>query len=252
VIRMELRPSWYKLALLPVVVVLSEFGVYLYLANTPVHSLIQRTIEGDLLSSDAIITALIRHMELVGIAFALCLAIGLPLAVLLFRSGRVLRVVVLALAVLGQAVPSIAVLALASVYIGLGIQPTVLALVVYGLLPLLRNTIVGLEAVDPGAVDAARGMGMSELQVLLRVQVPLASPVIMAGVRTTLVLIVGTATLGNFIGGGGLGDLISEGINAQPSIGPRIVIAGAAIAAGVALLCDWLASLATRVVIPRI
>jgi osmoprotectant transport system permease protein len=188
----------------------------------------------------------------VSIAFVLCLIIGLPLAVLLFRSGRLLRIPVLGLAVLGQAVPSIAVLVLVSAYLGLGLRPTVIALVIYGMLPLLRNTIVGLDAIDPDVVDAARGMGMSESQILLKVQLPLASPVIMAGVRTALVLIVGTATLGNFVGAGGLGDLISEGFSASPLIGPRIVLAGAAAAAGLALIADWVAGLATRAIVPRI
>jgi osmoprotectant transport system permease protein len=115
----------------------------------------------------------------------------------------------------------------------------------------LRNTIVGLEGVEPAAVEAARGMGMTGLQILLRVQIPLASPVIMAGLRTSLVLVVGTATLGTFVGGGGLGDIISEGIGASPSIGPRIVLAGAAMAAGLALLSDWLMSIVARAVVPR-
>lgn len=248
---METRPPRVKLLLLPLLVVALELGIYLYITRTHVESAIQQAIEDDLLSRDALRSALVRHLELVGVSFAISLAIGLPLAVALFRSGRLVRAPVLALAGLGQSVPSIAVLAFASVYVGLGITPSVLALVAYALLPLLRNTLVGLEGVDPAVVDAARGMGMAEWEILLRVQLPLAAPVILAGVRTALVLVVGTATLGNFIGGGGLGDIISEGIGASPSIGPRIVLAGAAIAAGLALLLDWAATLVSRVLTPR-
>jgi ABC-type proline/glycine betaine transport system permease subunit len=249
--RMEIGPARIKLLLLPVLVLALELGVYLYVSSSQVDSRIQQSVEDILLSRSALQSALLRHVELMSIAFLITAAVGLPLAIVLFRSGRLVRVPVLALASLGQAIPSIALLVLASTYIGLGIKPTVFALVIFALLPLLRNTIVGLEGVDPAAVEAARGMGMTDLQILRRVQIPLAAPVIMAGLRTSLVLIVGTATLGNFIGGGGLGDIIAEGIGASPMIGPRIVLAGAAMAAGLALFADWLMSLLTRVVVPR-
>lgn len=249
--RMDAAPQRIRLVALPLVILAFELGVYLYISNTHVESRVQQAIEAALLSHAALQTALLRHVELCAVAFAITLAAGLPLSIALFYSPRLVRVPVLAIASLGQAIPSIAVLVLASTFIGLGIVPTVLALVLYALLPLLRNTLVGLEGVDPAVVDAARGVGMTALQCLCRVQLPLASPVIMAGLRTSLVLIVGTATLGNFIGGGGLGDIIAEGIGASPSIGPRIVLAGAAMAAGLALLADWLMSLLTRVVVPR-
>jgi osmoprotectant transport system permease protein len=215
-----------------------------------VGSPIRQAIEHNLLRSDELTTKLVQHLKLVGISIAITVVIGLPLAVALFKSGRVTRVLTLALASLGQAVPSIALLTLVSTYIGLGVGPAVIALVAYALLPVLRNTLVGLEGVDPAALEAARGMGMTPLQMLLRVELPLASPVIMAGLRTSLVLIVGTATLGNFIGAGGLGDIIGEGITAAV-IGPRVVLAGAAAAAGLALLADWAMSLAAYIVVPR-
>jgi osmoprotectant transport system permease protein len=244
------RPSRAQLIVPPVLVAVLELGVYLYLSNTHVGSPIRRLIEEDILNSTVLRTKLVEHLELMGIAFVLTLLIGLPLAVLLFMAGRVPRGMMLALAGLGQAVPSIALLVLVSTYIGLGKTPAIIALVAYALLPVLRNTLVGLEGVEPAAVEAARGMGMTRLQILLRVQVPLASPVILAGLRTALVLIIGTATLGNFIGAGGLGDIIAEGIPAAV-IGPRIVLAGAALAAGLALLADWAMSLVAYLVVPR-
>jgi osmoprotectant transport system permease protein len=250
-IRMEARTPLIKLIGLPLVIGVFEAAVFLYLFNTSVDSRIQNVIERNLLARSELTDALMRHLVLVGIAFAITVALGLPLALLLFRSPQVIRVPILALAGLGQAVPSVAVLVYISIWFGLGSAPTIVALVIYALLPILRNTIVGLDGVDGAAVEAARGMGMTDLQTLLRVQVPLASPVIMAGLRTSLVLVVGTATLGTFVGGGGIGDIISEGIGASPSIGPRIVLAGAAMAAGLALLCDWLMSLLTRAVVPR-
>lgn len=244
------RPPLARFLVTPALVAAIELGVYLYLTNTQVGSPIRQIIEHNLLNSGVVRTKLIEHLELVGIAFLLTLLIGLPLSVLLFMSGRVPRVVMLALAGLGQAVPSIALLVLVSTYLGLGRAPAVIALVAYALLPVLRNTLVGLEGVDPAAVEAATGMGMTRMQTLLRVQIPLASPVIMAGLRTALVLIIGTATLGNFIGAGGLGDIIGEGIPAAV-IGPRIVLAGAAMAAGLALLADWAMSLVAYLVVPR-
>lgn len=250
--RMEARPPLLKLLALPLVVALFAIAVFAYEQNTHVDSRIQDFIEHrDLLTQGMLLAALKQHMLLVGVSFGITVAVGLPLAVLLFHSPPPLRVLVLALASLGQAVPSVAVLIYLSIWLGLGSTPTVIGLVIYALLPVLRNTIVGLEGVEPASVEAARGMGMTPLQVLLRVQVPLASPVIMAGLRTSLVLVVGTATLGTFVGGGGLGDIIDEGIGASPSIGPRIVLVGAAMAAGVALLCDWVMSIVARVIVPR-
>lgn len=250
-IHMEARPALLKLVAVPLVVGVFEAAVFLYLYNTSVPSRIQANIERNLLDRTALTDALTRHIELAAIAFAITVALGLPIAVALFRSPRIVRIPALALASLGQAVPSVAVLVYVSIWLGLGLRPTTIALVIYALLPVLRNTLVGLDGVEPAAVEAARGMGMTDMQILLRVQIPLASPVIMAGLRTSLVLVVGTATLGTFVGGGGLGDIISEGIGASPSIGPRIVLAGAAMAAGLALLCDWLMSILARAVVPR-
>jgi osmoprotectant transport system permease protein len=105
---------------------------------------------------------------------------------------------------------------------------------------------VGIEGVDPAAVEAARGMGMTRIQTLVRVQVPLASAVIFAGLRTALVLVVGTATLGNFVGGGGLGDVIAAGLGQSD----RIVLSGAVIVAVLALLADWVLGLIERAVVP--
>lgn len=190
----------------------------------------------------------IRHLQLVGLAFTMAALIGVPLGVLMARSGRALRIPVLVVANLGQALPSIGVLVLFYAILGgLGVKPTVVALVLYALLPILRNTMVGIQGVDPAVVEAGRGTGMTGLQALLRIQLPLASPVIFAGLRTALVLIVGTATLGNFVGGGGLGDVIDAGLTQNP----RVVFVGAVLVADLALLADWGLGLVERVLTPR-
>ncbi|HXA30218.1 MAG TPA: ABC transporter permease [Candidatus Angelobacter sp.] len=203
--------------------------------------------DGEILNSQFLTDRLVRHIELVVIAFAVVAAIGLPVGVLMAKSGRFVQIPVFLVANLGQAVPSIGILVLFYAFFGLGLFPTLLALIVYALLPVLRNTLVGVQSVDPAAVEAARGMGMTAWQSLYRVELPLASPVIFAGLRTALVLIVGTATLGNFVGGGGLGDVIAAGINQSD----RIVLVGAVMVAALALLADWALSLVERVVVPH-
>lgn len=203
--------------------------------------------DGEILNSQFLSERLLQHVQLVGLSFLAVAAIGVPLGVLMARTGRWLRVPVFLVANLGQAVPSVGILVLFYAFFGLGLQPTLLALTIYGLLPVLRNTLVGVQGVDPAAVEAAQGMGMSRRQSLWRVELPLASPVIFAGLRTSLVLIVGTATLGNFVGGGGLGDVIASGIDQSD----RIVLVGAVMVASLALLADWALSLVERVVVPR-
>ena len=227
---------------LPVAVVLGiglSFLVFQSLTPTPT--------DGEIINSQFLTDRLLRHLELVGLSFAVTTAMGVPLGVAMARAGRWLRVPVFLVANLGQAVPSIGVLVLFYAFLGLGLKPTLLALIVFALLPVLRNTLVGVQGVDSAAVEAARGMGMTAWQSLRRVELPLASPVVFAGLRTALVLIVGTATLGNFVGGGGLGDVIDSGINQSD----RIVFVGAVMVATLALLADWALSLVERVVVPR-
>lgn len=189
----------------------------------------------------------IGHVALSFISFAVIVAVGVPLGVLIAIGGRATRVPVFLLANLGQAVPGIGILVLLYAWLGLGAEPVIIALVIYGLLPVLRNTVAGIQGVDPAVIESARGMGMTRWQALLGVQVPLASPLIFAGLRTTLVLVIATATLGNFIGGGGLGDVINSGITRSD----RIVFAGAVMVAVLALLSDWALALVERAVVPR-
>jgi osmoprotectant transport system permease protein len=119
----------------------------------------------------------------------------------------------------------------------LGKVPAVVALVAYALLPILRNTYTGIQQVDPTVIEVARGMGMARHQILFSVQLPLALPVIMAGVRISTVWTVGVATLVSLVGAGGLGDLIFRGLS---NYRINLIVAGAAPAAGLALLLDWL------------
>lgn len=155
-------------------------------------------------------TALTQHLELTFLALGISIVIGLLLGVVSTRV-RWIKAASLTLGSLGRTVPSLAVLALALPLLGIGTPPTLLALAFIGTLPIMINTLVGIEQVDPSISESARGMGMNDLQVLLRAEVPIAIPIIMAGIRTSAVLVVASTTLAAFIGGGGLGDLILGG-----------------------------------------
>lgn len=199
------------------------------------------------LNSKFLLNRLLEHLYMAGVSFGLAAALAVPVGVVIAAAGRVLRALVFVLANLGQAIPGIGILALLFAYFGLGVLPAIIALTAYGLLPVLRNTVAGIQGVDPAVIEAARGMGMTPTQALLRVQLPLASPLIFAGLRTTLVLIISTATLGNFIGAGGLGAVIATGINTSD----RIVFVGAVMVAALALLSDWALSVVETAVVPK-
>ena len=237
-------PSPARLVLTPAVVALGLLSLWMYIARTPA-----RLGDEQILSRAFLEQRLVQHVEIVAVSFAIAATLALPLGIALAESGRFWRLPVFAIANLGQIVPSIAALALAFTFLGLGFKPTIIALVLYALLPILRNTVVGLQNLDPSVAEAAHGMGMNRRETLRRIELPLASPVIFAGLRTALVLVIGTATLGNFIGGGGLGDVIAAGIGAGRD---RIVLTGAGMVAAVALLADWTLSLVERALTPRL
>jgi osmoprotectant transport system permease protein len=239
----QLNGSAVRLFAMPVVVAIGLALLYFYISVTPA-----RLGDDQILNRSFLEGRLVQHIELVAVAFVIAAAIALPLGILLAHGGSLFNPIVFGLASLGQIVPSIAVLALAFTFIGLGFRPTVFALAVYAILPILRNTVVGLEAVDSATVEAARGMGMTRLQTLLHVELPLAASPIFGGLRTALVLVIGTATLGNFIGGGGLGDVIAAGIGAGRD---RIILAGAGIVAALALLADWAFGMVQRAATPK-
>jgi osmoprotectant transport system permease protein len=188
----------------------------------------------------------LRHLTLVGISLLLATGIAVPLALLLER----LRWAEAVLGGIGllQTVPGIALLAFMLPVLGIGSLPAVVALFLYSLYPILRNTYTGVREADPRAVATATALGMTPGQVLRQVRLPLAAPVIMAGIRTAAVLSVGTATLAAFIGAGGLGDPIVAGLALADT---RMILSGAVPAAGLALAADGLLGLVERAVAPR-
>ncbi|MEA4910210.1 MAG: ABC transporter permease [Chloroflexi bacterium] len=181
---------------------------------------------------------ILEHLRLVLISTGLAIATGVPAGILITREGfRDFSGIVLSVANFGQSVPSIAILALFMGVLGLGATTAIFALWLYALLPIVRNTAIGIESVRPDIIEAATGMGMTRRQILLEIELPLAFPVIFAGMRTATVINVGTAALGAFIGAGGLGDFIITGI---PLRRDSLVLVGAVLTAVLAVLGDWI------------
>ncbi|MGY2895269.1 osmoprotectant transport system permease protein [Deinococcus sp. UYEF24] len=185
----------------------------------------------------------LAHLGLVLGAELIVLLIGIPLAVYVTRPGRAaLMQLAEAITGLGQTVPTIAVLALAVPVLGFGTAPTLVGLILYGLVPVVSNGVAGLLGVDGAVQDAARGMGMSAWQRLTRIELPLSLPVMSAGIRTSTVYNVGTATIGAALGAGGLGEPIINGLSQQNT---GLVLLGAVLAGLLALSLDGLLGLLT-------
>ena len=175
--------------------------------------------------------------------------VAVPLGILLTRPKyKRAGSPILAVATSGQAIPAFGLLVLAFAWLGRGPWTTIWALALFTLLPVLRNTMVGLEQVDKNVIEAGRGMGLTKSQALRQIEIPLAIPVILAGVRTALVITVGMATLAFLIGGGGLGTTISAGLKLSRDL---VLITGAVMTALVALSVDWVAALIERTLRPR-
>ena len=194
-----------------------------------------------------ILSLTLRHLLLVGVSLAAAIAVALPLGLALERSRRAAESVIRAIGLL-QTLPSIALLAFMIPLLGIGVIPALVALFLYSLYPILRNTYTGVRDAAPEAVGAAWALGMTPGQVLRYVRLPLAAPIIMAGIRTAAVINVGTATLAAFIGAGGLGDPIAAGLALSDT---RMILSGALPAALLALLVDALLGASERLVAPE-
>jgi len=198
--------------------------------------------EASRVNRESILANTREHIGLTVVSTILVLLIAIPVGILLTRPfARSITPAAIATFNIGQAVPSVGLVALFAILWNIGFLPAVFALLAYSALPVLRNTMVGLRQVDASVIESARGMGMTKMAVLLRVELPLSVPIIMAGVRTALIINVGTATLGAFIGAGGLGELIVAGIVQNR---PVITTVGAVVVAVLALLIDYLAGIA--------
>ncbi|WP_432185977.1 ABC transporter permease [Streptomyces sp. Tue6028] len=238
------RITWQKLTFLPATLVALLLATWLWFQQADLDE-----ISRNALSNGQVSKALWQHIELSVISTFFVLIIAIPLGILLTRKAfRKATPLAMTIANMGQATPAIGLLALLVIWLGTGTKAALIGIIVYAVLPVLSNTIAGLKANDPTVLEAARGIGMSPLGVLTRIELPLAVPLILAGVRTALVLNVGTATLATFGGGGGLGVLITTGITNQRM---PVLVLGSVLTVALALLVDWLASLAELFLRPR-
>ncbi|GAA1213043.1 ABC transporter permease [Prauserella alba] len=207
-------------------------------------------IEAQSIQAGVLLTKTWEHLLITAVVTAIVVGVAVPLGAMLTRRwARPVAPVFLGIANIGQAAPALGVLVLFFLWTGWeGLWAAALPIAFYSLLPVLRNTIVGIQSVDPALVDAARGIGMSPRSVLLRVEMPLALPMVLAGMRTSLVLAVGTATLAFFVNGGGLGELVDTGYKLNR---PAVLVVGAVLAVGLALVVDWLGALAEQLLGPK-
>jgi osmoprotectant transport system permease protein len=190
-----------------------------------------------------------QHLELVAISGSLAIAIGLPLGIVLTRGPmRPYASAITQFVNLGTTIPTLAILALAMSFLGIGAPPAIFGLVVLTLLPIVLNTIAGLRMVPAHLIEAARGMGMKPGQILFTVELPNAMFVILAGLRTALAINVGTVPLAFLIGAGGLGELIFTGIDLME---PSMLLAGAIPTGILAILVDLLVGQCQYWLIPR-
>jgi osmoprotectant transport system permease protein len=238
--RLPLRMVWTT----PLVVLAVAVALYAWVKTRELDS-----VESRILTNDEILTALRQHLVLVGASTVVVLMIAVPLGVLLTRpAARRIAPLAQAAVVAAQSVPSFGLIVVFALTLGLGARYAIYALIISALLPVLSNTIAGLEQIDGELKEAASGIGLTRRQILLRVELPLAVPVMLAGLRTAIVWNVGTATVAAFAGAGGLGSIILVGLIQNRDV---VTIVGAALTALLAILLDHAARMAQEFLTPK-
>ncbi len=222
----------YKLIIVPLFLIIVGVVIVIYTVNNPTDGLVAR-----MLTYDNVLTALQQHLMLMLVSMIGAIIVGVLVGIMLSRPslyyvGRGVENVVN----VGQTIPSLAILALFFTWLGLGFRVAVFALFLYSILPILRNTFAGITSVDSSIVESAKGMGLNQFRILTRIELPLAFPIIIAGIRTAIVINVGAATLATFIGGGGFGDLIVTGLSVRRDM---VIVTGAGLAALTAIILDY-------------
>lgn len=188
-----------------------------------------------------------RHflISIYGVIFASVVAI--PIGFFIARRYRLSGIVISTANVI-QTVPSLAMISILMIFMGLGVNTVIMAVFLYSLLPIIKNTYTGVKSVDENLVDVAKSMGMSKKQIIMKIELPLSMSIIMAGIRNALVMAVGVTAIGTFIGAGGLGDIITRGI--KVSNGSAIIMAGALPTALMAVISDFLLQLVEKILDP--
>ena len=177
-----------------------------------------------------------QQIYISAISLFLGIIVAVPISVILLKFPKTAKVII-ALASMLQTIPALALLAMMIPFFGVGRVPAIIALFLYSLMPIMRNTYVGLIDVNPDTIDSARGLGMTKMQLILKVDIPLAMPVIMSGIRLSAIYVIAWATLASYIGAGGLGDFIFNGLSLYQ---PDLIFGGTIPVIILALLADYL------------
>ncbi|WP_024800623.1 ABC transporter permease [Nocardia sp. BMG51109] len=231
---------WFE----PLVILVLGIGYVIWYRSTTLT-----TTEKASLGWDNLQTTILEHIKLTVLATLIVVIVAIPLGIALTRPGlKRFEPIAVNIANIGQAAPAVGLLVLFTFWLGTGFRTAIVGLVVYAVLPILQNTIVGLRQVDQRTIEASRGIGFSGTRTLVQVELPLAVPVILNGVRTALVILVGTATLSTFIGATSLGTLITTGVTLFL---PKLLISGAILVGLLALIIDWLGRLVELAATPR-
>jgi osmoprotectant transport system permease protein len=230
---------------MPIFLGLLCLAMYLYIGSKDLDSIERRQINAQVITA-----RLIEHIQLALVSTVIVVVLAVGMGILLTRPfARRVAAPIIGVANIGQAIPSIGLLALLAIVWTGGFWPAVVALVAYSFLAILRNTMVGLQQVDRSTIEAARGMGMTKTAVLFRIELPLAVPIILAGIRTALIINVGTATLTTFTGAGTLGELINNALRLGRE--DTVLVVGSGLTAILALFIDWLAGVAEDILRPK-
>jgi osmoprotectant transport system permease protein len=230
---------------MPIFLGLLCLAMYLYIGSKDLDSIERRQINAEVITA-----RLIEHIQLALVSTVIVVVLAVGTGILLTRPfARRVAAPIIGVANIGQAIPSIGLLALLAIIWTGGFWPAVIALVAYSFLAILRNTMVGLQQVDRSTIEAARGMGMTKTAVLFRIELPLAVPIILAGIRTALIINVGTATLTTFTGAGTLGELINNALRLGRE--DTVLVVGSGLTAILALFIDWLAGVAEDILRPK-
>lgn len=188
-----------------------------------------------------------QQIYISAISLALGIIVAIPLSIILMKFPRVAKIVI-AIASMLQTIPALALLAMMIPFFGVGRLPAIIALFLYSLMPILRNTYVGLTGVNQDTIDSARGLGMTNMQLILKVDIPLAMPVIMAGIRLSAIYVIAWATLASYIGAGGLGDFIFNGLSLYQT---DLIFGGTIPVIILALLTDYILGKLERKLTPK-
>jgi len=200
----------------------------------------------------AIIKELLRHLEIVAISIPVSIMVSVPLGFYISPRPRLAQIVIYITSIL-MTIPSLAlfgimVILLAPFHLGLGMTPAIIAIALYSLLPITRNTYIALNQVSEGMIEAGKGMGFTRSQILWKIKMPIAIPVILGGIRSAATIIIGTAVVASIIGGGGLGDLIFIGLKLNR---PEALFAGAFSSALMAIIVDRILAQIEKVITPK-